>query len=154
MIRAITWLLLLGTLLPSALRAQDPSGVAVTGTVLDPHLAGVLGAQVTLIRADDGTEVQSTSVDSKGAFRLEGVPPGNYNVRVEQQGFKPSSSRVRVGSQSPRPLSVALTLAEVRQEVTVGIESTQVSTNTSDNLDTVTMDRSALDNLPDGRAHV
>lgn len=69
-------------------------------------------------------------------------------MQIEQPGFKPSVSRVRVGNQPPRPISVALILADVRQEVTVGAESTQVNTNTSDNLDTVTMDRSALDNLP------
>ena len=114
---------------------------------MDPHQAGVLGATVILKRAD-GTQVQSTTADSKGVFRFEGVQPGNYDVQIEQPGFKPSVSRVRVGNQSPRPISVALILADVRQEVTVGAESTQVSTNASDNLDTVTMDRSALDDLP------
>jgi hypothetical protein len=147
MIRTLTWLLLLSTFVPTLLSAQEPSGFPVTGTVVDPHQAGVLGAKVTLRRAD-GTEVQSTSADSMGAFRFEGVPPGNYDVQIEQPGFKPSVSRVRVGNTSPRPLNVALTLADVLQEVTVGAESTQVSTNASDNLDTVTMDRSALDDLP------
>src|SRR5207244_8799589 len=83
-----------------------------------------------------------------GTFRFEGVPPGNYEVRVEQQGFKPSVSRVRVGNQSPRPLSVVLALADLQQQVTVQEQLSQVSTNTSENLDTVTMDRSALDDLP------
>jgi hypothetical protein len=69
-------------------------------------------------------------------------------VRIEQQGFKPSVSRVRVGSQSPRPLNIVLPLADVRQEVTIAAETAQVSTNTSENLDTVTMDRSALDDPP------
>jgi len=146
MIRALT-LLLLSALAPAVLSAQDPSGFPVTGTVVDPRQAGVLGAKVTL-RLTDGTEVQSTSADSKGAFRFEGVPPGNYDLQIEQPGFKNSVSRVRIGNQAPRPINVALVLADVRQEVTVGTESTQVSTNASDNLDTVTMDRSALDDLP------
>jgi hypothetical protein len=45
-------------------------------------------------------------------------------------------------------MNVVLALADVQQQVTVGGELTQVSTNTSDNLDTVTMNRQALDNLP------
>ncbi len=147
MTRALTWLLLLSALTPTILSAQDASGLRVTGTVVDPHQAGVLGAKVTLRRAD-GAEVQSTSADSQGAFRFEGVPPGNYEVQIEQPGFKISTSRVRVGNQAPPPLHVALILAEVRQEVTVGAEATRVSTNASDNLDNVTMDRSALDDLP------
>jgi len=129
------------------LGAQNPAGVAVTGTVLDPHQAGVLGAKVTL-KVADGAEVQSTSADSLGAFRFADVPPGNYDVQIEQQGFKPSVSRVRVGTQALRPLRVVLALADVQQQVTVSAELTQVSTNTADNLDTVSMDRTALDNLP------
>ena len=120
MIRPLIWLLPLSISLASVLSAQNPAGVVVTGTVLDPHQAVVLGAQVRLKRADDGTELQSTSADSSGAFRFEGVAPGNYDVQVEQPGFKVFLVRVRVGNQAPRPLSVALVLAEVRQELTVG----------------------------------
>jgi hypothetical protein len=145
--RSLIHLLLLSTFVAAGLSAQNPSGVAVTGTVLDPHQAGVFGAKVTL-KPTDGTEVQSASADSVGTFRFEGVPPGNYDVQIEQQGFKPSVSRVRVGTQAPRPLRVVLALADVQQQVTVNAELTQVSTNTADNLDTVSMDRTALDNLP------
>lgn len=147
MVRGLTYFFFVSAFVPIILRAQDASGVAVAGTVLDPHQAGVFGAKVALKLAD-GTEVQSTSADSLGAFRLEGVQPGNYDVQIEQQGFKPSVSRVRVSNQPPRPLRVVLALADVQQQVTVNAELTQVSTNTADNLDTVSMDRAALDNLP------
>src|ERR1700692_1529226 len=147
MIRPLLWLLPLSIFLTSVLGAQN-AGVVVTGTVVDPHQAAVLGAKVTLKRADDASELQSMSADSSGVFRFDGVAPGNYEVQIEQPGFKVALIRLRVGNQAPRPLSVALVLAEVRQELTVGAELTQVSTNASDNLDTVTMDRSALDNLP------
>src|SRR6266851_10525716 len=130
-----------------ALLAQDPSGVPVTGTVLDPHRAGVLGAKVTLTKVGGG-EPRSATGDDSGAFRFESVAPGTYELRVEREGFKTALTRVRVGAESPRPITIGLTLGEVRQEVTVGSELSQVSTNTSDNLDTVTMNRSALDNLP------
>ena len=147
MIRPLTCLLFLSALVPAVLSAQDSSSFPVTGTVVDPHQAGVLGATVILRRAD-GTQVQSTTADSKGMFRFEGVQPGNYDVQIEQPGFKTSVSRVRIGNQPPRPINVALVLADVRQQVTVGAESTQISTNASDNLDTVTLNRSALDDLP------
>ena len=147
MIRTITLMLILSAFVPAVLSAQDPSGFSITGTVVDPHQAGVLGAKITLTRAD-GTQAQFTNADSKGAFRFQGVPPGNYDVQIEQPGFKPSVSRVRVGNQAPRPINVALVLADVRQEVTIGAESTRVNTNASDNVDTVTLDRSALDDLP------
>src|SRR5258708_32532353 len=117
--RPLTWLLFLSLLVPTVLSGQEPSGFPIAGTVVDPHQAGVLGAKVTLNRSD-GAEVQSTSADSRGEFRFATVPPGNYDVRIEQPGFKPSVSRVRVGSQPPRPLRVALTLSWVLQAGTVG----------------------------------
>jgi len=107
----------------------------------------VLGAKVTLNQPNANT-VDATDTDSQGAFRFERVMAGTYDVVVEQPGFKPFVSRIRAGTQELRPLRVVLELAEVRQEVTVAAETTQVSTETSENLDTVTMDRSALDNLP------
>src|SRR6202521_681950 len=147
MARGLTYLFLAGACVRIILSAQDASGVSVTGTVLDPHQAGVFGAKVTLKLAD-GNEVRSASADSSGTFRFEGVPPGTYDVQIEQQGFKLSVSRLRVANQPPRPLRVILALADVQQQVTVNAELTQVSTNTADNLDTVSMDRTALDNLP------
>jgi hypothetical protein len=126
---------------------RDASGLAISGTALDPHQSAVAGARVSL-RSIDGTKILSTTADSLGAFRFTGLAPGNYEVRVEQDGFKPSVTRVRVGNQEPRPLTVLMSLADLHQEVTVGGEAAQVNTNASDNLDTVTMNRQALDNLP------
>lgn len=126
MTRALSQLLLVSTFLTAAiLSAQDPSRLAVSGTVLDPHQSAVLGATITLKRLD-GAEVQTTTAGSSGEFRFQGVSPGNYEVRIEQEGFKPSVSRVRVGNQSPRPLSVVLNLADVRQEITIGADTGQV----------------------------
>src|SRR5579863_2163094 len=147
MARGLTYFFLVSAFAPMILSAQDASGVSVTGTVLDPRQAGVFGAKVTLKLAD-GTEVQSATADSVGAFRFEGVPPGNYDVQIEQQGFKPSISRVRIVNQAPRPLRIVLALADVQQQVTVSAQLSQVNTNTAENLDTVSMDRTALDNLP------
>jgi hypothetical protein len=115
--------------------------------VLDPHRAGVFGARVTLKKANE-SDVRSATADESGSFRFEAVPPGTYELRIEREGFKTAVTRVRVGAESPRLMTIGLTLAEVQQEVTVGAEGAQVSTNTSDNLDTITLNRSALDNLP------
>src|ERR1700740_2135396 len=48
MIRRLTRLWLLATLIPTILDAQDPSGFSVIGIVVDPHQAAVLGARATL----------------------------------------------------------------------------------------------------------
>lgn len=134
-------------LLPSLLTAQTSSGVSVTGSVVDPHKAGVLGAKVLLSKTG-ASESRSSMADENGMFPFEDVAPGSYEIRVERDGFKVATTRVRVGTESPRPVTISLSLADVKQEITVGADIAQVSTNTSDNLDTVTMNRSALDNLP------
>jgi hypothetical protein len=45
-------------------------------------------------------------------------------------------------------VKIRLSLAEMRSAVTVSDQASQVSTNAADNLDTVTMNRQSLDNLP------
>jgi hypothetical protein len=143
----LTRLLLLSCFVQIPGNAQESPGVAITGNVLDPHQAGVLDAKVTLKRVNRD-QVKTTAADASGSFRFEGVQPGDYDLRVEHEGFKPYTSRIKVGSLPPAPLNVVLTLADVRQEVTVGGEQSKVSTNPSENSDTVTMNRQALDDLP------
>jgi hypothetical protein len=147
MIRLPTRFLLFWSFVQILGYAQFSSGVAITGTVLDPHQAGILGAKVTLKQVDRN-ELRSTNADALGAFRFDGVAPGNYEVRIEQDGFKTYVSRLRVGNQAPRSLNVVLALADLQQQVTVGDQQAQVSTYTSDNLDTVTLSRQSLDDLP------
>src|SRR5262249_58950649 len=95
-----------------------------------------------------GVPVSSTSAGQSGDFRFRNVAPGNYEIVVDREGFKSAVTRVRVGNQPPRPLTITLTLADVRQEITVGVEPGQVNATTSENLDAVTLERSTLDNLP------
>jgi hypothetical protein len=134
-------------LIPILAYAQDLTGVAVRGTVLDPGQASVLGAKVTLKRTDTN-ELHSTTADAAGAFRFDRVQAGEYELRIEQEGFKPYVSRLTVGSQPPRLMNVVLALADVEQHVTVPDQQTEVSTNPADNLDSVTVNRETLDNLP------
>jgi hypothetical protein len=127
--------------------AGQSSGYPLTGSVQDPSSAGVEGAKLTLKRSD-GDDQQTTTTDALGAFRFERVATGAYQLQVERAGFKIQASRVRIGSRAPAPMRITLSLADVRQEITVRSQATRVSTDNADNLDTVTLDRQALDNLP------
>lgn len=128
--------------------AQSPGpGLTLTGVVLDPTEAGASGAKVDLQRNDGGEPVSATA-DAAGSFRFDGVPPGIYKLSAEHSGFKRASSRVRIGSRPLPPLVIRLHMADLRSAVTVTDRATQLSTNSADNLDTVTLDRNALDNLP------
>src|SRR5258708_31582865 len=58
----------------------------ITGRVTDPQGAGVTGATVKLYARDNRVPITTTS-DATGAYRLEGLAPGEYIVEVESPGF-------------------------------------------------------------------
>ena len=127
----------------------QPSSPAfpITGIVFDPSHASVPRAKVAFRRAG-ASEQQTTTADAGGAFRFEAVAPGRYEIQVEHEGFKPATVRLTIGSRPPGPLEITLSIVELRQEVTVGGQAAQVSTDTSENLDVVTLNRESLDSLP------
>jgi len=69
-------------------RAQAVYG-SISGTVTDPSGAVVSGAKVTITNVDRKTSDTVTANDS-GNYVKERLLPGNYEVKVESQGFKAS----------------------------------------------------------------
>ena len=134
--------------LSAALAQRSASRFSVTGVVIDPSKTGVSGARVSLKQAGATTAGRTTIADVAGAFRFDGVDTGAYELLVEQEGFKASTLRIKVGTRAPQAVIVPLTLADVKQELTVIDNAGQVNTNASDNLDTVTLTRQSLDDLP------
>lgn len=74
---------------PETVQLQSPASVA--GTVLDLGEAAVPGVRVTLIAPGD-TVPRVATTDSKGAFKLTGLPPGTYQVEVYVPGIEPVAS--------------------------------------------------------------
>lgn len=73
------FLLLLG--LTAVARAQKPAEGAVTGTVIDPGSGQpVEYATVTVRPKAGGKAVRSGATDAKGAFDLEGIAAGDYEL--------------------------------------------------------------------------
>ena len=92
--------------------------------------------------------MQSTTADGKGQFRFDKVAAGQYELRAAFEGFKQGSTRVRVGARSPGTQKLVLSLTNLTQEVTVSNGGTEVGANSSNNLDAVAVDQSALEGLP------
>ena len=128
--------------------AQTPADrFAISGTVTDPSGAGAPDVKVTLQKAD-ASDIRTTVTGVSGTFRFTGVTSGNFEVLAQREGFASEKILVSISNRSPAPLRITLKLADVRQQVTVTDSANQVSTNAPDNLDTVTLDRQMLDNLP------
>lgn len=96
----------------------------------------------------DGTPKQTIVSDSAGAFHFDHISSGDYDLRVEFPGFTTSVTRVRVGSRAPNPLTVVMRIEGLAQEVSVSGGGNQTSARGDANLDAVTVDEKALDDLP------
>jgi Carboxypeptidase regulatory-like domain len=127
--------------------AQARPARSVSGIVFDSTGAVLPFAQITLL-SSSGATVATATTDGTGAFVLEGVPRGRYQVRAALQGFQTKTTPVTVGASPGKALRITLALSGVHQEITVTNSTPQVSVGATANADAVTVDQSAIDALP------
>jgi hypothetical protein len=122
---------------------------AIKGVVLGGSGARVRSARVTLTQLDKGLAL-SARTDQNGEFRFDAIPPGNYCVRVEKEGFEPKEAspvHVSIGETILLPLNLALVQALFRATVEttapiLDFERTEQST---------ILDSAHIENLPINR---
>jgi hypothetical protein len=123
--------LALGALALPAL-AQSIAG-SISGTITDPSGQALADARVVLVNEATAAERASTT-DGRGGFSFPAVQPGIYTLRVERQGFQPHE-RKHTTLTTNEQLSVgtiALTIGERTEAVTVTAEGTPVETATAE----------------------
>jgi hypothetical protein len=113
-------LLIAGFLLICGLGRAQSLGNAGTieGTVLDQSGAAVTKATVMLRNAVTGYS-QSVGPASDGAFRLVNVPPGQYHLEIEAQGFAPFTQDISIRNSVPIQIKAGLAVAGAQTSVTV-----------------------------------
>ncbi|HUR37777.1 MAG TPA: TonB-dependent siderophore receptor [Terriglobales bacterium] len=94
--------------------------VSVHGTVTDQTEAVVPGARVTLTAKD---VVRTAVADEIGRFRLENVPEGSYDLRIEAKNFESKTQRIVVSREQAIQAQVELKAAGVSQMMTVSAEA-------------------------------
>lgn len=126
------------------LSAQQVTGT-ILGAVQDSSSAIVVGAQITARNQDTGL-TRSMQSNAQGEYRLDFLPPGNYDLEVANSGFRSfrqTGVTLQVG-QSAR-VDVQLQLGEASSTVTVegGVpavntaEATVGQTTTSEQITTL-----------------
>jgi hypothetical protein len=123
-------------------------GVTVAGVVDDQTGAVLPGAAVVLFVSGATTSADSTVTDQSGAFRFENVPRGDYEIRTEFPGFVATTTRIRVGTRAPSPVTIVMPIQGFKQEVSVSGSDGATSTSARSNLNAITVDASQLDDLP------
>ncbi len=115
-----------------ALVAQVNTGT-ISGVVRDPQNAVVPGAKVTATNV--GTQAQrSATTNSQGAYGINGLPPGNYQVTVTSGNFAPyqKSVQVSVGGHPTVDAVLSVTAAATTVEVTGETAGVEVNTQTQE----------------------
>jgi iron complex outermembrane receptor protein len=89
--------------------------LSISGTVNDPQ--GTL-ADATVTLAGPNVSARETSSDAAGKYRLEGVAPGKYDLRVARSGFETAAQSVTLTDQ-PAVVDITLKLGVVSTVVEV-----------------------------------
>src|SRR5215470_7037546 len=78
--------------------AQNPTG-SIRGTVTDPQGAVIQNATVTVTNKATG-DIRKVSTNAEGIYAVENLLPGEYEVKIEAQGFATEvlTSVVQVGN--------------------------------------------------------
>src|SRR5215471_7165340 len=97
--------------------AQIPQG-ALLGTVVDATGARVPSAVVTA-SARNFKLLRTVKTNKLGEFRIESLPPGTYDVKVQAAGFADQTGSVEVAVAATPTMNIVMQAAPVQQTVTV-----------------------------------
>jgi outer membrane receptor protein involved in Fe transport len=93
---------------PAVSLAQQATAI-LAGRVLAVGDAPIPFASVIVENVTSGQQVSGTLSGEDGRFRIEGLPPGNYKVRISFVGYYPADADVLVS-----PLNQAYDIGDVR----------------------------------------
>jgi catecholate siderophore receptor len=94
--------------------------MTLEGTVTDKTQAVVPNASVTL---RDAHFIRTTTSDAIGRFRIENVPAGTYELKVDIKGFESQVQQITIASGAPISASIELKAAGGNDVVNVTAEA-------------------------------
>ena len=122
-------------LLAVVVRAQDPRG-SLVGVVQDAK-GGRVPAAAVVVRAAGSALEREASTDPFGNFRLDGLPPGGYQVIVNAHGFAEARADVVVVVSSAQEITVTMRLETLAQKLDVKGQASSITTQAIDLTGTV-----------------
>jgi hypothetical protein len=110
--------------------AQNPLG-ALRGAALDAGGGRIPAARIVLSNAEKSFS-RETQADSQGEFRLEGVPPGSYQLSVSANGFAEAQSEVTVAISNVVDVRIVLRPKSASETVRVTDQGQSITTEPID----------------------
>ena len=89
------------------------------GTITDPQGKAFAGAEVELTSSSTHA-VRHVPTNDQGIFEITGLPPGDYELKVQARGFSPLAQSLRLEVAQQMILNLSLKVAAVRDVVNVG----------------------------------
>jgi hypothetical protein len=135
----------LGLLLAFSCAAQSITR-AVTGFVVDPSDAAVVGASAKLVSTATGAERNTTTNDA-GRFYFGSLQPGAYTLTIEAAGFR-GLRRTSINVTATETVSITdlrLEIGQVADSVQVEAQAANVQTETAERAGVLT--KSQVQNL-------
>ncbi len=96
---------------------QIQNSVKISGTVIDPNSAFIAGARVNL---RGNAAAQTVLTDKNGFYEFDGLPPGDYQLKITADGFA-SQTRSFLLSDRSQIYDMRLEIGESRLTVTAEI---------------------------------
>src|SRR5258705_917527 len=111
--------------------AQSDRGT-LAGTIIDSSGAVVSGVAIAATGVDTGTKYNTTS-SSSGAYRIQDMKLGAYNVKVAVTGFKTAErTGVVIQVNTVSALDITLATGDVKETLTVVADAPTLQTESSD----------------------
>jgi hypothetical protein len=89
------------------------------GTIVDPQGKAFAGAEVQLTSSSTQA-VRQVSSNGQGIFEITGLPPGDYELKVQAPGFASLTQSLRLEVAQQMVLNLSLKVASVKNVVEVG----------------------------------
>lgn len=138
-------LLLILALFPAG-TASAQTGVIVSGTVEDQSGAVIPGERLTLTQKSTG-QAHETKSDGEGRFTFASVPPGEYVLRGEAEGFKRFEKPVSVHSQPVTNVRVTMPVSSSEEVVDVSASGSRPDAP-ENNADSINVNADFIAGLP------
>ena len=120
--------LLSAVLLTIPIAQAQSTSQAVLGLVSDSTGAVIQGAKITLTNADTNVALTATTNET-GNYAFPLIQVGNYDLRVEMQGFKTETVRnIRVETAAQVRQDVKLDVGNITESVEVSASAVQLNT--------------------------
>src|SRR5260370_7087825 len=110
----------------------QPDRGTLAGTILDSSGAVVSEAAITVIGVDTGTVYNAVS-SSSGAYRIQDIKVGAYNVKVTAPGFKTAErTGIVIQVNTVSSLDITMQIGDAKETMTIVADAPTIETESSD----------------------